>query len=438
MATAGAYLTADDRKPVTENWAGQVIAALQKESADVQALTLAIWCVPLSIAVAEFFLTAALLYRIIRCARGQDRIVLPRAFWFWLAWAALTCISVGVSPEPSAGWGTIRRILLVASLFVVIPVFRNLSQLLFAWKGVFVTSTLGSLFLIGDFISRWFYYRRELGAGGDPGFYLRSGGLLNHWMVYGTVEVVIVAGMLAFWISFPRERRYWWPAILINGVAILASLTRMIWIAAFFLLGLALVLRRSRWLWALPAMVVGFYFLAPGAIGSRLRDTFRTDYYSNFERIQMLRVGWNMIQEYPLTGVGVGQVGNRYAEYLTAQDPIPAFRGHLHNNLAQIAAEYGLPAAGVGLMFCVVTFMSLGGRFRTAATQDDQFLPLVSLLAFSGFLAAGFFDYTYGHSLAVILLAFAVLPGLETYTGSGPADSEHFTRRSNPLAKLIG
>jgi O-antigen ligase len=417
---------------------GQIIAALRRETADVQALTLAIWCVPLSIAVAESFLSVALLCRIIRCARRLDRIVLPRAFWFWLAWAGVTCISVGFSPEPSAGWGTIRRFFLVATLFVVIPIFRNSSQHLFAWKGVFVTSALGSLFLIGDFVSRWFYYHRELAAGGDPGFYLRSGGLLNHWMVYGTVEVVVVAGMLSFWISYPRERRYWWPPILINGVAILVSLTRMIWIVTFFLLGLALVLRRSRWLWALPAVPIVFYFLAPGAIGSRLHDTFRADYYSNFERIQMLRVGWSMIQEHPLKGVGAGQVGNQYTRFLTAQDPIPAYRGHLHNNLVQIAAEHGLPAAGAGLLFCIVVFMSLKARFRTAATQEDRFLSLVSLLAFSGFLAAGVFDYTYGHSLALILLAFAVLPGLQSNTWSARVNSQHSPWMSDPPAKPTG
>lgn len=412
MATAATQIAAEARRPASGRVAVQILSAIQREPAEVLALTLAVWCVPLSIAVTEFFLTLALGCRIIRCAKGQDRIVLPRAFWFWLAWAGLTCASVGYSPDPSAGWGAIRRILLVASLFVVVPIFKSSSQLLTAWKGVLVTSTLGSLFLIGDAVSRCFYYRRELAAGGDPGFYLRSGGLLNHWMVFGTVEIVVVGGMVAFWFAFPQERKAWWPAILINGLAILASLTRMIWISSFFLFGLALFLRRSRWLWTLPVMALGFYLLAPGAIGSRLRDTFRADYYSNFERVQMLRVGWSMIKEHPIAGIGAGQVEKQYTKFLAADDPVPTYHGHLHNNLVQTAAEYGLPTAAAGLLFCVILLVNLGKRFRTAVTQYDQFLSLAALLAFSGFLVAGMFDYTYGHSLGLILLAFAVLPAL--------------------------
>ncbi|MBI4165881.1 MAG: O-antigen ligase family protein [Acidobacteria bacterium] len=431
MGTAGAYFAADDRRPLTGNWTGQIIAGLQKETADVQAMTVAIWCVPLSIAVAEFFLSVALLCRIIRYARGQDRIVLPRAFWYWLAWAGLTCMSVGFSPEPTAGWHLIRRLLLVACLFLVVPAIRNSSQLLFVWKGVFVTSAIGSLFLIGDFISRWFYYRGELSVGGDPGFYLRTGGLLNHWMVWGTVEVVVLGGMLAFIHAFPLERWKWLPAILLNGLAILLSLTRMIWIASVFLLGLVLILRRSRWVWALPATAVALYFLAPGAIGSRLRDSVRADYYSNFERVQMLRVGWSMIKQHPFAGVGAGQIEKQYHRYLAPHDPIPAYHGHLHNNLVQTAAESGLPVAAAAMLFCAILFMDIGKLVRTSLTQEDQFLSLAALLALCGFLLAGCFDYTYGHSLGLILLSFGVIPALSTKPCSAPGDSRHYAGKNS-------
>jgi O-antigen ligase len=159
-------------------------------------------------------------------------------------------------------------------------------------------------------------------------------------------------------------------------------------------------------------MAVALYFVAPGAIGSRLRDSVRTDYYSKFERVQMLRVGWSMIKQHPIAGVGAGQIEKQYTRYLAPHDPIPAYHGHLHNNLVQVAAESGLPVASAALLLCVILFVDIGRAFRAAATLENQFSSLAALLALSGFLVAGFFDYTYGHSLGLILLAFAVIPAL--------------------------
>lgn len=438
MADVLTHIAALGESKDVSGWGWRIFAVARAEPADVQALILAIWSVPLSIAVAEFFLAIALLFRVIRCARGCEHVTLPRAFWFWLAWAGLTCLAWGLSPQPAAGWNEIRRLLLVASLFVVMPVFNKVSLLVLIWKGVFATATLGSLFLIGDFIWRCFYYRRELAAGGDAGFYLRSGGLLNHWMVFGTVEILVVGGLLAFWYLYPEGRRRWWPAIVINGLAVLLSLTRTVWVTSLCLLGLVLVWRRSRWLWALPAMAAALYFLAPGAVRSRLRDSMRPDYYSNFERIQMLRVGWEMIKDHPLTGVGPGRVQKLYPRYLAAGDPVPAYHGHLHNNLVEIATEFGLPVAAAALAFCGILLVGVGRGLSTAITREGQFISLAALLALSGFLLAGCFDYTYGHSLGLILLAFAVLPSLQGDLQSGISGSPSLSGEVIQEYKTVG
>ncbi|MBZ5514398.1 MAG: O-antigen ligase family protein [Acidobacteriia bacterium] len=393
-----------------------VFAALREQSVDTAVLTLAIWCVPLSIAVAEFFLAIALLARIVGCARGRAQILLPRVFWFWLAWAGLALLSCCLSPEPTAGKGEMRHLALVGCLFFVMPAFQKQSSVRLAWKGAFIASTLGSLFLIGDFISRCFYYRREIAAGGDVGLYLRTGGLLNHWMVFGTVEILIVAGLLSFWSFYPELRRRWWPVLALNGLAILLSLTRTVWLASLFLGAAVLAWRRSRWLWLLPAFVVTVFLLAPGAIRTRLRQSLSPDYYSNLERVQMLRVGWKMIKQHSLTGVGPGRIEKLYPAYLSAGDPVPAYHGHLHNNLVEIAAEFGVPTTLAALAFCGVLLLDLRRALLTATAREARFASLAALLGLSGFLLAGFFDYTYGHSLGLILLAFSVLPPLSLFS----------------------
>lgn len=384
---------------------------------DRMALGLALWAVPVSIAVTEFFLAFAVLARIVRLARGQDRILLPRCFWFWLLWAGLEILVWAFSPQPALGWGEIRHLFLLGALFLVLPALDQATDRQIAWKGIFLTATLGSLFLVGDFISRLAYYRREISAGGDVGLYLRSGGLLNHWMVYGTVEVLVVVGLLSFWSAYHEERRRWWPVAAINGVAVVLSLTRMAWVTCLVLLGIDLAWRRSKWIWALPLLPLSLFVLAPNAVRLRVSESLKPSYYSNLERVEMLRVGWRMLRDHPLAGVGPGRVNQLYTTYLSPQDPVPAWHGHLHNNVAQIAAEFGIPVTFAALLFVTVLFRDLVRACRAAKNRDERFMTRTALLALIGYVFMGLFEYTYGHSLGLILLTFAVLPALVPAVG---------------------
>ncbi len=377
-------------------------------------LTLALTAVPVSIAATETFLAVALVFRLWHCFGGEARIVLPRVFWFWLALAATEISAWLCSPSLKDGWGEIRHLLLVGSLFFVLPALSDAAARVTAWRAVFFSSALGSVFLIGDFMARLTYYHREIAAGDDVSFYLRTGGLLNNWMVYGTVEILVVAGLLSFWFAYPEQRRRWWPVLALNAVAVVLSLTRTVWVSSFLLLAILLWRRRSRWLWVLPLLPLGIYVLAPGAVRSRLNVSTHLDYFSNAERLQMIRVGWVMIREHPWAGVGPGRIGKLYRSYLQPADPVPAYHGHLHNNLVQMAAQFGAPVTLVAIVFTVFLFSDLATACREAESEDKRFLCEAAMLSLIGFLVAGCFDYTYGHSLALILLSFAVLSPLSS------------------------
>ena len=126
----------------------------------------------------------------------------------------------------------------------------------------------------------------------------------------------------------------------------------------------------------------------------------------------MLCVAWHMVRAHPLTGVGPGRVDKLYRSYLSPHDPVPAWHGHFHNNLAQIAAEFGIPVALAALLFAAVLFSDLVRACRAARTADEGFRTRAALLALVGYCFAGLFEYTYGHSLGLILLGFAVIPAL--------------------------
>jgi O-antigen ligase len=119
-----------------------------------------------------------------------------------------------------------------------------------------------------------------------------------------------------------------------------------------------------------------------------------------------------MVTDRPLTGVGPGRVEKLYESYLSPGETLPAYHGHLHNNLVQIAAQFGIVVVAAALIFVVFAFRDLVRARRMARTPDSRFLSETALLAFIGFLFAGLFEYTYGHSLGLIMIAFGVVPAL--------------------------
>ena len=350
--------------------------------------------------------------RLTAIVRHKAEIRLPRIFSFWLILAALEVAAWLYSPDLKAGQGEMRHLLLVAALFLVLPAVDQPGYAITIWRGIFLSATLSSVILISDFISRLVRYCRDLSATPDPSFYLRGGGLLNHWMIYGTVEVMVFAALLEFWRVYPEERRQLLPLFALNGLAILVSLTRMLWVCCLLLLFLHFAWRRSKWIWTAPAWPLLLFLLAPGPVRFRMTGALRPTYYSNAERLQMLGVGARMIHDEPLTGVGPGRVAGLYLSYLSPGDPVPAYHGHLHNNLFQLAAEFGLPVVFAAVLFVAMLFRHLREKLRFAPDRETQFLCRAALLGLTGFLAAGMFEYTYGHSLGLILLSFVSLAPL--------------------------
>jgi O-antigen ligase len=384
-------------------------AWIRERPIDTLALGLSFCFVPISIAITEFFLTIAVLARLIAIARGRTNGYLPRVFWFWSAWAALEIASWLRSPEIRLGLGEMRHLLLLGTLFLTLPAIDRVDQRVMVWRGLFLTATVGSASLIVVFVARTMRYRHEISMASDSSFYLRTGGLLHHWMVYATVEILVFAALLEYWRFYPEHRRWIFPVLAINSLAIVLSLTRMLWLCCLLLTGAHLLRVRSKWIWILPAFPLLLFSLAPGSVKSRLTTSLQPDYYSNAERVQMLRVGWAMVVEHPLLGVGAGRVEKLYPHYLSAGDSTPAYHGHLHNNILQLAAQFGVPVVVAMALFFTILIKDLLRACRRASNREAEFLSRASLAGITGFLTAGLVEYTYGHSLGLILLGFAAL-----------------------------
>jgi O-antigen ligase len=388
------------------------LGALRGQGLGELAAAAALCAVPLSIALSEICLTVALASQLFQIVRRQKTIHVPRIFWYWLVWAGLEAVAWLRSPQLAAGLGEMRHLLLIAGLFLILPSVSRPTAAVTVWRWILVAATVGSSSVIAAFLARLVRYRHELAGGGDPAFYLRSGGLLHHWMVYAIVEVLVFAALLELRWTDGGNRRWLTAASAINGLAILLTLTRSLWLACLVILAIHLASRRSKWLWAVPLLPVAIFLLIPGPIHNRLTQSSQPEYYSNAERVQMLRVGWRMIRQHPLFGVGPGRVEELYARFLRPGETLPAYHGHLHNNAVQLGAQFGCFVLAGALVFLAVLIRDLLRAYTKARTPEQKFLCRCGLGGLAGFLTIGLMDYTYGHSLGLILVAFAIFAPL--------------------------
>ena len=226
------------------------------------------------------------------------------------------------------------------------------------------------------------------------------------YMVMGTGCMLLVVFFGALALEDPAWRR---PLALLSlaslALALLLTQTRGAWIGAAVAGGLLLLLRQPKTLWALAAL--GLALLAwPGSpVRTRLAQSTDMSQDSTRERVYMAQAGLAIIHDHPWLGVGDametwdGHPGF-YRRYMPEQakkwDSLrDQEHGHLHNDLIQVAAMYGLPALAALLLFFAALMAS---AFKRRASRS----PLVRGLSW-GLLAAclawwinGLVEYNFG------------------------------------------
>jgi O-antigen ligase len=157
----------------------------------------------------------------------------------------------------------------------------------------------------------------------------------------------------------------------------------------------------------IPVIIALFFALAPDRITDRLMSVFDLRDPSSRDRVAMLQTGAAMIKDHPLAGVGPNMVERLYPQY---RDPngVQKVNPHLHNVPVQIAAERGVPALAVWLVFIGTLAAGVFGIFRRA---QDRVLAAGALAAIAAMLSAGMFEYNFGDSeFLMLFLIIVTLP----------------------------
>lgn len=168
-------------------------------------------------------------------------------------------------------------------------------------------------------------------------------------------------------------KRYLWILVLLGTAAIGLTYTRAVW--SGLVLGLLPVLflnlRNSR-LHTRRVMVIIMIFLIASAIflPIMINKRLTTEYHEESaldERIRLLLIAVDIIEEHPIAGVGPGAYAHVYKNYLTSETS-QGWVYEVHNEFLLRAAETGIPG---GVAFVLLLLIALRQAYRLTKSQNE-------------------------------------------------------------------
>jgi O-antigen ligase len=379
-----------------DGWVDAVPALPQAPLERAACLTLLAFAAALqvSIAAADILLTIAILLWLGVVVRNRERIDVPKMFWPLAAYAAATLVASIFSVDPRVSLIDSKQLVLLVIVPLVYRLFRGRRALL----ATDVIITVGAVSAAFGIIQYLILSYDNLGR--------RPQGTLGLYMTYSGLLMLVTCAAVAR-VMFARHHRVWAALVLpALALALAFTFTRSAWVGACVGVGILFLLRDFRLIGLLPIAFGAFLILAPPSLAARLYSTFSLTDPSNVDRVAMMKSGWRIIKDDPLTGVGPDMIIQVYPHYRD-KNAVNQRNPHLHNVPLQIAAERGLPALAVWIWF-IATLVRDFWRMRRS---DQPSLSNAALAGIGAMLAAGLFEYNFGDSeFLMLFLVLVTLP----------------------------
>jgi O-antigen ligase len=380
----------------SNGWADAVPALPEAPLERAACLTLLAFAAALqvSIAAADILLTITTALWLGMILRNRERVDVPKMFWPLAAYAAATLVASVFSVDPRVSLVDSKQLVLLVIVPLVYRLFRGRRALL----ATDVIISVGAISAAWGIIQYLILNYDNLGR--------RPQGALGLYMTYSGLLMLVACAAVAR-VMFARHHRVWAALVLPALIFALAfTFTRSAWVGACVGLGVLFLLRDFRLIGLLPIVFGAFLVFAPATLTARLYSTFSLTDPSNRDRLAMMKSGWRIIKDDPLTGVGPDMIIQVYPAYRD-KDAVNQRNPHLHNVPLQIAAERGIPALLVWLWF-IVTLIRDFWRMRRS---DQPSLSNAALAGIAAMLAAGLFEYNFGDSeFLMLFLVLVTLP----------------------------
>lgn len=320
-----------------------------------------------------------------------------------LAFAYCVFLSAVFSIHPMSSLYNAKNL----ALFVIIPIFydtvRDLDDVKIIFGVLIFAGVISAAYGLLQFINSQ-----------DDLIGKRITGFTSHWMTFSGL-LMILNVLLFSHLLFSRKHPLWfYPAFGLFSLALLLSLTRNAWLGFLAAATVLIAMRKVRWVIAVPVVIaivfIGSLLIFPSAVATRMSNVFNPNETSNRDRIQMLQSGWEIIKDYPLTGVGIDMIKNVYPQY---RSPDSVFRNnqHLHNNVVQMGAENGILALIAWLWLIGKVLTDLIRWKRNEMSREEQFMVHGTIGIVLSLFVAGMFEYNFGDSeIKMLFLALITLP----------------------------
>jgi O-antigen ligase len=367
-------------------------------------ILLFIFSISFSIAASQIFLSAlALCYLYRKLTRDRQfpwfSLMLPA-----LAFSYFSLLSVAFSIHPSQSLVNAKNL----SLFIILPILydalRDLNDVRIVYRILIIAGVISASYGLFQFFNAW---DNDLSN-------IRIKGFMGHWMTFSGLLMILNVLLFSHLLFSPQKPLWFYPAFGIISVALILSLTRNVWLGSLAAFTVLIAMRKVRWIIAIPVVVfivvIASQLLFPVIVINRMHNIFNPNETSSRDRIQMLRSGWKIIKDYPLTGVGGDMIQYVYPRY---REPDSPFRNnqHLHNNLVQLAAENGIPALIAWLWLIMKVISDLISWKRNVMNPEERFMIHGTIGVVVALLVAGMFEYNYGDSeIKMLFLVLITLP----------------------------
>lgn len=347
-----------------------------------------------SIAAADILLTIATILWLGIIIRNGERVEFPKMFWPLAAYGVATLVASVFSIDPRVSLVDSKQLVLLVIVPLTYRLFRGRRALL----ATDVIITVGALSAAYGIVQYLILSYDNLG--------LRPKGTLGLYMTYSGLLMLVTCAAVSR-VMFAKHHRAWaalvLPALLL---ALAFTFTRSAWVGACVGVGILFLLHDFRLVGLLPILFGAFLVFAPPNLTARLYSTFSLTDPSNRDRVAMMKSGWHIIKDDPLTGVGPDMIIQVYPHYRDKM-AVNQLNPHLHNVPLQIAAERGLPALAVWLWFIGTLVRDFWRRRRS----EYPSLSNAGLAVIGAMLAAGLFEYNFGDSeFLMLFLVLVTLP----------------------------
>jgi O-antigen ligase len=362
-----------------------------------------IFSITFSIAVAGIFLAFCTAVYLYWKFRYQPEFPFVPILVPAIAFAYCILLSVVFSIHPSRSYFHAKEL----ALFIIIPILydsvRNLDDI----KVIYGILILAGVFSAAYGLFQFFHTDGDLLSNRITGF-------LGHWMTFSGLLMILNVLLFSHLLFSKHHPKWFYPAFALLSTCLLVSLTRSAWLGFLAASTVLIAMRKVRWMIAIPLVIamvfVGSILVFPHAVSERISNLFNPNETSNRDRIQMFRSGWEIIKDYPLTGVGSGMIPYVYPRY---RAPDSAFRNnqHLHNNVLQLAAENGILTLLAWMWLIWKVLYDLVQWKRKQLNPEEAVMIYGTIGIVISLFVAGMFEYNFGDSeIKMLFLTLITIP----------------------------